>query len=306
MRKSNGRQDRLVSRISLWAATPMAACCGHCADLHQSAYGDCRLLDSGGRLDGIAMSNGKVGQIVWHDLFTPNENVSKQFYESVAGWTYISEHATDFAWGGGESDFILALSSNEAGAGFISLSDRPISGWIPYIEVQNVDAAAATAIEYGGTVVRPPFDVPGVGRNCLLRDPLGAHFGASLSRHDFPTPTVQFGAECYLLRSREFPIEFYSRLFGWEITNGGNIVNSSPSSYSNPRSAIGVCTDMALAQADVSAWVPGIRVPCLRSAIAEVEAGGGALHGPLPYDINGCATNLITDPNGNLTYLVAN
>ena len=66
----------------------------------------------------------KTGRVVWHDLFTDNAGLSRSFYEGVAGWRYLTEHATDFAWGGGEKDFILALSGDVAGAGFVERHDR--------------------------------------------------------------------------------------------------------------------------------------------------------------------------------------
>ncbi|MGI9503793.1 MAG: VOC family protein, partial [Geminicoccaceae bacterium] len=139
----------------------------------------------------------EAGRIVWHDLFTADKHVSKSFYERVAGWHYVTEHAKNFVWGGGEKDFVLALCGDEAGAGMIDQSSAPFDGWIPYVEVQDVDSVAALATESGGKVIRPPFDVPGVGRNCLLLDPLGAHLGISFSRHKFPVPVRQFTAERY-------------------------------------------------------------------------------------------------------------
>lgn len=34
----------------------------------------------------------KLGQIVWHDLFTNNVPVSKSFFEDVAVWHFVIEH----------------------------------------------------------------------------------------------------------------------------------------------------------------------------------------------------------------------
>ncbi|WP_299324419.1 VOC family protein [Parasphingopyxis sp.] len=162
------------------------------------------------------MTTDKTGRIVWHDLFTSDRRRSMAFYERIAGWRYEIEHATDFAWGGGEKDFVLALSDNEAGAGFAETPPALPNGWIAYVEVADVDASAAAAKRLGGTIVRDPFEVPGVGRNALLRDPHGALIGISLSRHDFPVPERQFGVEVYLSAAPAFPMEFYAQLFGWE------------------------------------------------------------------------------------------
>ncbi|MGJ5620427.1 VOC family protein [Sulfitobacter sp. MF3-043] len=160
----------------------------------------------------------KIGRVIWHDLLTGDRQRSMSFYQRVAGWTYQTEHATDFAWGGGEKDFVLALSEDEAGAGFAETPPEMTNGWIAYVEVLDVDATVALAEKLGGTIVRQPFEVPGVGRNALLRDPLGALIGVSISRHDYPVPRRQFGMEVYLTNAPAFPQEFYSELFDWNIS----------------------------------------------------------------------------------------
>ena len=163
------------------------------------------------------MATDKIGQIVWHDLFTADRPRSMAFYESLADWQYAIEHATDFAWGGGQKDFVLALGGGEAGAGFAETPPGFENGWIAYVEVGDVDAAATLAETLGGIVLRPPFEVPGVGRNALIGDPLGAVIGLSLSRHGFPAPRRQFGQELYLTDGAPFPETFYAKLFDWHV-----------------------------------------------------------------------------------------
>ncbi len=165
----------------------------------------------------MVMTTDKTGRIIWHDLFTKDLKRSMKFYEEVADWNYVTEHATDFAWGGGEKDFVLALLDEEAGAGFTETPSELPDGWVAYIEVPDVDAMTALAETLGGTIVREPFEVPSVGRNALLRDPRGALFGVSLSRHNFPAPTKQFGVEVCAGGSRGFPAAFYAELFDWTV-----------------------------------------------------------------------------------------
>ncbi|WP_052272527.1 VOC family protein [Leisingera sp. ANG-M7] len=163
------------------------------------------------------MQASKTGQIVWHDLFTPDRTRAMDFYRQAAGWNYQTEQAADFAWGGGEKAFVLALLDGEAGAGFAETPPGLPDGWIPYAEVADVDAAAAQAEDLGGDILRSPFEVPGVGRNALLRDPLGALLGISLSRHSFPAPARQFGPEIYLSNGAGFPAKFYAAVCGWQL-----------------------------------------------------------------------------------------
>ena len=51
------------------------------------------------------------------------------------------------------------------------------SYWAVYFAVDDADAtSAAKAHELGGTVMRPPSDIPDVGRFAVLVDPQGAVF----------------------------------------------------------------------------------------------------------------------------------
>jgi predicted enzyme related to lactoylglutathione lyase len=49
--------------------------------------------------------------------------------------------------------------------------------WVPYLAVDRIDARYETALAAGATPMRPPFDVPGVGRIAILREPGGAVVG---------------------------------------------------------------------------------------------------------------------------------
>jgi hypothetical protein len=48
--------------------------------------------------------------------------------------------------------------------------------WAVYVQVENVDDRAQKASELGGTICVPPFDIPNVGRACVVLDPEGASF----------------------------------------------------------------------------------------------------------------------------------
>jgi len=45
-----------------------------------------------------------------------------------------------------------------------------------YLSVGEADRVAARAVELGGKVLAPPFDVAGVGRMAFLEDPTQARF----------------------------------------------------------------------------------------------------------------------------------
>ena len=49
--------------------------------------------------------------------------------------------------------------------------------WMPYIAVDDVDARVKKATAAGATLMRPLFDIPGIGRIAILREPGGAGVG---------------------------------------------------------------------------------------------------------------------------------
>ena len=46
--------------------------------------------------------------------------------------------------------------------------------WFDYVEVDNVDKRAEGFASAGGKILRPPFDIPNVGRFYTFQDPQGA------------------------------------------------------------------------------------------------------------------------------------
>jgi predicted enzyme related to lactoylglutathione lyase len=49
--------------------------------------------------------------------------------------------------------------------------------WFAYLAVDDVDARVARATAAGAKLLRPIFDVSGVGRIAILKDPVGAVLG---------------------------------------------------------------------------------------------------------------------------------
>lgn len=247
----------------------------------------------------------KTGRIIWHDLLTGDRQRSMSFYQRVAGWTYETEHATDFAWGGGEKDFVLALEGDEAGAGFAETPPEMPNGWIAYVEVLDVDATVAHAERLGGIIARPPFEVPGVGRNALLRDPLGALIGVSISRHTYPVPRRQFGLEVYLTDASPFPKEFYLQLFDWKISSStvGEQVGDMIAGPSGENVAVHLAGKIPTDARAV--WMPGIKVAHPTVSLNDATMlGADPFSGmfPDPAQQRGA---FMRDPDGALSCLVS-
>ena len=107
----------------------------------------------------MASSHGKFH---WNELMTRNVERAKKFYSETLGWTFDSMPMP----GGGT--YWLAKIGDEPAAGMFDIGgpeykDTPES-WMPYIAVDDVDARVKKATKAGATVMKPAFDVPGVGR----------------------------------------------------------------------------------------------------------------------------------------------
>lgn len=107
------------------------------------------------------------GSFGWNELVTTDVGAAAQFYTQLFGWT-----TTEFG-----PDYTLFNKGDRSVGG---LMKTPAPGmpafWIGYIVVEDVDAAAAKLTELGGQVMKPPFDVPKVGRLAMVQDPQGAGF----------------------------------------------------------------------------------------------------------------------------------
>lgn len=114
------------------------------------------------------------GSIHWSELATRDVEAAKAYYQSTCGWS-----AEDMPMP--EGTYWVCSSGGKPVAGIMDLAgigDPNIPPhWMTYIAVDDVDKAAAQTREAGGEVAREPFDVPGVGRIAMLKDPTGAMIG---------------------------------------------------------------------------------------------------------------------------------
>ncbi|WP_299476283.1 VOC family protein [uncultured Roseibium sp.] len=112
------------------------------------------------------------GVFYWNELMTRDTGKAREFYEKCLGWTF-TEMPMD---GGGV--YVLAKLGENPVAGLFTMEGPHFDGvpehWMSYIAVDNVDERLELAVAHGGDVMRPPFDVPGIGRIAILKDVGGA------------------------------------------------------------------------------------------------------------------------------------
>ncbi len=155
-----------------------------------------------------------VGRFVWHDLMTTDAERSQAFYRALLGWNIEAKPVGPFTYN------VISTASGEIG-GMVEEKAIPMSHWMPYCAVPDVDAAAARCKELGGSVCVPPTDIPGTGRFAVCGDRQGAYFSIFAGTPNTPgaDPDVMaHGRVCWneLMTSDDADAQkFYSDLFGW-------------------------------------------------------------------------------------------
>ena len=120
-----------------------------------------------------------IGKFVWHDLITDDVAAVRRFYGGVLDWQF--ENGTHPLGG----DYTLITSGGLYVGGIVRLDDTEqadFSRWVPYLSVEDVDAAVALTVSAGGAAVVEPLDLASIGRAAAITDPQGAVLGLLRSR----------------------------------------------------------------------------------------------------------------------------
>lgn len=112
----------------------------------------------------------KHGAIGWTELITNDVDGAKKFYTELFGWE-TEEYPVE-----GINYSVIKVNGEEVGGIMKTPPDcqNMPPYWGSYITVDDVDATAKKVEELGGTILRPPSDIPTVGRFCVIQDPQGA------------------------------------------------------------------------------------------------------------------------------------
>ena len=117
----------------------------------------------------------KHGHFHWNERMTRKVEHLKAFYKTTVGWTFAP-----MAMDGGGTYWIAMMKGKPVG-GLFSISGKAFKGvpegWMPYLAVDDVDKRVKNAVKAGAKLMRPIFDVPGVGRIAILTEPGGAGVG---------------------------------------------------------------------------------------------------------------------------------
>lgn len=249
----------------------------------------------------------KQGDFIWYELLTEDAAKAADFYADVVGWTSAPAGVGPssyriFGIGDGHVGGMMDLPA-EAKAG----GARP--GWLGYVAVDDVDAAAAKIVASGGKQHMPPTTLEGVGRIAMLADPQGAMFyimrGASEGTSTAFAQSLPGHCHWNELNTSDqaAAFEFYGAQFGWKK---GDSMNMGPMGEyqfldhgGQTIGAFAPCQDPQR-----PAWLYYFGVENIDECVRRINDGGGSImFGPSEVP-GGMFIIIASDPQGAVFGLV--
>ena len=110
----------------------------------------------------------RAGQFFWNELHTIDPVKALTFYEKVLGFSHRPMEGPDGTY------HILSQAGVDRGGVTADLQKGMSPYWLPYVDVENPDAAVERATKFSARITVSPEDIPGIGRYAVLNDPTGA------------------------------------------------------------------------------------------------------------------------------------
>jgi len=110
------------------------------------------------------------GHAAWHELFASNRETAFSFYSAVFGWAKAESAGTT-------ENYQPFSAGDDVIGGMLDKPDSlPISFWLYYFTVDDVEKAIERVKAGGGQILYGPAALPAGGRIAHCRDPQGALF----------------------------------------------------------------------------------------------------------------------------------
>ncbi|MEZ4459087.1 MAG: VOC family protein [bacterium] len=158
-----------------------------------------------------------IGMPIWRELMTTDLDASSTFYAEMFGWNVRVMRC----------DYLTMAHDTEAFAGAMPCPDGGRPQWVLYIHVEDVDAVLNRAIDAGGTVCVPAFDMPHIGRIGMFLDPFGAMTAVmtpvEADAKPIARPKVhEFCWQTLLTPDARAAADFYGHVLGWTTKRFGD------------------------------------------------------------------------------------
>jgi predicted enzyme related to lactoylglutathione lyase len=155
----------------------------------------------------------------WVDVMGPDPRRLLDFYGAVFGWDFAGPGEMP---GDPAGEYFVARLRGRDVAGVASLPEQAKApAWSTYIEVADVDRAAADVERAGGSVLVSPFDALPAGRIAVVADPAGATFCIWEPRERRGAQIVNepsaWSMSALNTADRDAAAAFYGAVFGWTL-----------------------------------------------------------------------------------------
>jgi predicted enzyme related to lactoylglutathione lyase len=244
-----------------------------------------------------------ANQFVWYELITSDIDAALAFYGAVLGW-----ESKDFP-GGGERYAIVSAKGVGVGGVMVLPAGMTHPFWMGYIGTPDIDATVGRFTTSGGTVMRGPWEIPGVGRLAVVTDPQGAGLALIQGASDQPSQAFQPhlpGHGNWSELHAADPVAafgFYAEQFGW--TRGDAMDMGPMGTYQIFKSGdIQIGGIMQAGQGMPPSWLYYFGTESVEAAVIRItDAGGGVLNGPMEVP-GGAVVIQARDPQGAMFALV--
>ena len=122
---------------------------------------------------------GEPGAVGWYELQTASPDRAAAFFGALLGIEASPSEAPEPA------GYVVLRVNGQPVAGIRRVPSYRAATWLPYFEVEDVDAAITLASPKGGNVLTPARD-EAIGRIATVQDPQGAVFGLIRSTSQRP------------------------------------------------------------------------------------------------------------------------
>jgi len=138
------------------------------ADLEMATLG---LIDEVQPQQGESRGFDQPARVGWCELLAAEPDKAFAFYNTLFGWQRAEAEA-----GAMDSYQLLSAGSRTIGGIFAKREREPVSFWLYYFNVEDIDAATKRLKDAGGRIFEGPVEVPGDTWVARCVDPQGATF----------------------------------------------------------------------------------------------------------------------------------
>ncbi|QQS45046.1 MAG: VOC family protein [Acidobacteriota bacterium] len=165
------------------------------------------------------------GTFCWAELGSTDQSGARKFYQDLFGWK-----STEIPMGP-DATYTIFNNQGRDVAALNQLQKEQLemgipSHWMLYISTDDVDAAAESVKQHGGTILAGPFDVSEEGRMAVVQDPTGARFSIWQPVKNIGVKVInEPNSMCWQeLQTHDIDAaeKFYNSVFGWTAVRTGN------------------------------------------------------------------------------------